>query len=116
MIKIGLAPARAALYAKIDQRVQTMIALGWMEEVRRLIARGVPSSAKPFQFIGYAQIREHLEGKLSLAAAIAQIQQATRQFSKRPDDLVSQRAEGALAGGLWRRPARGRCGPCPQLA
>lgn len=83
VIKIGLAPARAALYARIDQRVEALIALGWVEEVRRLIARGIPASAKPFQFIGYAQIREHLEGKLSLAAAIAQIQQATRQFSKR---------------------------------
>jgi tRNA dimethylallyltransferase len=83
VIKIGLAPAREALYLKINQRVQTMIDLGWVEEVRKLIAQGVPSSAKPFQFIGYAQIAEHLEGKLSLAAAIAQLQQSTRQFSKR---------------------------------
>jgi tRNA dimethylallyltransferase len=83
VIKIGLSPARAALYAKIDRRVEAMVRLGWVEEVRSLIASGVPPSAKPFQFIGYAQIRDHLEGTLSLAAAIGQIQQSTRQFSKR---------------------------------
>jgi tRNA dimethylallyltransferase len=83
VIKIGLAPARAALYARIDQRVEAMIALGWVDEGRELIAAGVPPSAKPFQFIGYAQLCEHIDGKLPLAAAIAQIQQSTRQFSKR---------------------------------
>jgi tRNA dimethylallyltransferase len=83
VIKIGLAPPRAALYARIDRRVEIMIELGWVGEVRQLVAGGVPPSAKPFQFIGYAQLREHLEGGLSLAAAIAQIQQSTRQFSKR---------------------------------
>jgi tRNA dimethylallyltransferase len=83
IVKIGLAPARAALYLRINERVEAMMDRGWVDEVRKLIAQGVPSSAKPFQFIGYAQIADYLEGKLSLAAAIAQIQQSTRQFSKR---------------------------------
>jgi tRNA dimethylallyltransferase len=83
IMKIGISPPRPALYAKIERRVEDMIERGWIEEVRELIAAGVPPSAKPFQFIGYTQLREHLEGKLSLPAAIAQIQQATRQFAKR---------------------------------
>jgi len=81
--KIGLLPSRAALYAAIDARVRAMIAAGWVEEVRRLVAMGVPRGAKPFQFIGYSEIREHLEGKLSLEAAVKQTQQATRRFAKR---------------------------------
>jgi tRNA dimethylallyltransferase len=43
----------------------------------------VPPDAKPFQFIGYTQLRERIEGKLTLAAAVANIQQSTRQFAKR---------------------------------
>jgi len=81
--KIGLLPARPALYARIDARVRTMIEQGWIEEVRRLISGGVPEDAKPFQFIGYSQIREHLAGRLDKEDAIHRIQQATRQFAKR---------------------------------
>jgi len=86
--KIGLQPAREALYARINARVEAMIAAGWADEVRGLIARGVPADAKPFQFIGYSDLRARLvPGAGSDARAIAEeiplIQQATRQFAKR---------------------------------
>jgi tRNA dimethylallyltransferase len=81
--KIGLLPPRPALYARIDARVLAMIADGWLDEVRRLVALGISEDAKPFQFIGYAQLRDHLRGRLSLDAAIQQIQQSTRHFAKR---------------------------------
>jgi len=81
--KIGLLPARAALYARIEARVEAMLAAGWVEEVRGLIASGVPEDAKPFQFIGYGELRAHLQGELSRAEAARQIQQATRRFAKR---------------------------------
>lgn len=81
--KIGLSPPRAALYARIDQRVETMIRTGWMEEVRQLVASGVPSDAKPFQFIGYSELRASLESGRGTSEAIKQIQQATRRFAKR---------------------------------
>ncbi len=81
--KIGLNPARTALYEHIHARVEQMIASGWLDEVRRLIDDGVPREAKPFQFIGYAELRDHLEGRMSLAAAVESIQQATRRYAKR---------------------------------
>jgi tRNA dimethylallyltransferase len=88
--KIGLQPSRDALYARINARVESMIAASWAEEVRSLIARGVPADAKPFQFIGYSDLREVLtrgssfgDKSRSVAEAIPRIQQATRQFSKR---------------------------------
>jgi tRNA dimethylallyltransferase len=81
--KIGLLPPRAALYARIDARAIAMIGAGWMEEVRRLIAADVPADAKPFQFIGYAELRACLEGTLGQDAAIKEIQQSTRRFAKR---------------------------------
>jgi tRNA dimethylallyltransferase len=81
--KIGLNPPRAALYEHIHARVQGMLASGWLDEVGRLIEEGVPREAKPFQFIGYTELREHLEGRISLKAAVESIQQATRRYAKR---------------------------------
>jgi tRNA dimethylallyltransferase len=81
--KIGLLPSREALYTRIDARVHHMISAGWIDEVKKLLAAGVPREAKPFQFIGYSQLREYLEGRLEIEDAIAQIQQATRRFAKR---------------------------------
>ncbi len=83
IIKIGLLPPRPALYARIDARVEAMLAARWLEEVRALIAAGVPPDAKPFQFIGYSDLREHLSGRLPLTEAARKIKQATRQFAKR---------------------------------
>ncbi len=83
VIKIGLAPSRAALYQRIHERVEAMIRAGWIEEVRQLVAEGVPADVKPFQFIGYAEWREHFAGRLAKDEAIARIQQATRNFAKR---------------------------------
>jgi tRNA dimethylallyltransferase len=88
--KIGLQPSREALYARINARVESMIAAGWANEVRGLIARGVAADAKPFQFIGYADLREVLTRSdgtgadaRAIALAVPRIQQATRRFSKR---------------------------------
>jgi tRNA dimethylallyltransferase len=87
--KIGLSPPRPALYARIDARVNEMLAAGWLDEVRTLVSSGVRENvgiapdAKPFQFIGYSDLRTHLEGRIPLAAAVANIQQSTRRFAKR---------------------------------
>jgi tRNA dimethylallyltransferase len=83
VLKIGLLPPRQDLYARIDSRVHAMIAAGWLEEVRQLVASDVSPTSKPFQFIGYAELREHLSGRLPFQQAIEQIQRATRRFAKR---------------------------------
>jgi tRNA dimethylallyltransferase len=81
--KLGLLPPRAALYARIERRAEAMLAAGWLEEVRGLVAAGLSPTAKPFEFIGYRELREHLEGRLSLSQALKAIQQATRRYAKR---------------------------------
>jgi tRNA dimethylallyltransferase len=83
VVKIGLLPPRAALYARIHARTDAMLAAGWLDEVRALVANDVPSDAKPFQFIGYSQLRERWAGRISEKDAVQQIQQATRRFAKR---------------------------------
>jgi tRNA dimethylallyltransferase len=81
--KIGLMPPRAALYARINRRVEEMISAGWANEVRDLMGSGIPADAKPFSFIGYAQLAAHLEGKIPLSDAVREIQMATRRYAKR---------------------------------
>jgi tRNA dimethylallyltransferase len=82
-IKIGLQPPRAALYDRIEKRTRTMLDRGWLEEVAGLVRNGIPQNSKPFDFIGYSELRAHLEGTVTLAAATKAIAQATRRYSKR---------------------------------
>ncbi len=82
-IKIGLQPPRAALYDRIGTRVQTMLDRGWLEEAAGLLRSGIPLDSKPFDFIGYSELRTHLEGTVTLAAARKEIAQATRRYAKR---------------------------------
>jgi tRNA dimethylallyltransferase len=81
--KIGLNPPREALYARINARTVQMLHAGWVQEVRNLMAMGLPPTAKPFQFIGYSELRRHIEGEVSEQSATEKIQQTTRQFAKR---------------------------------
>lgn len=83
IVKIGLAPGREALYARIHDRIDHMISAGWIEEVRALIDSGIPASAKAFQFIGYSQWRDYLAGNLQKEVVIDEIRKATRRFAKR---------------------------------
>jgi len=82
-LKIGLMPPREALYERIHARTNAMLANGWLEEVRNLMASGLPEQAKPFNFIGYRELREVLRGQKKLEEARAAIQQFTRQYAKR---------------------------------
>ena len=70
---------RQELYDRINQRVEAMFEKGVIEEVR---ASGA-ISATASQMIGLREIRELLEGRMSLLQCIAQIQQSTRRYAKR---------------------------------
>jgi tRNA dimethylallyltransferase len=83
VIKIGLLPPRESLYKHIESRVDSMLANGWLEEVQKLIAGGIAPDVKPFQFIGYSELRAHLGGEFGREEAKQKIQQATRRFAKR---------------------------------
>jgi tRNA dimethylallyltransferase len=82
-VKIGLLPAREALYARVHERTDAMLARGWMQEVRDLLESGVPESAKAFDFIGYRELRKVLREEMPLQDARGAIQQATRRYAKR---------------------------------
>jgi tRNA dimethylallyltransferase len=82
-LKIGLIPPREGLYERIHARTETMLARGWLEEVKGLLAGGLAENAKPFDFIGYRELRAVARGELELKDARGAIQQATRQYAKR---------------------------------
>jgi tRNA dimethylallyltransferase len=83
ILKVGLQPEREALYDRIHNRTDAMLQAGWLDEVSGLISSGLPENAKPFNFIGYRELRRHLRGEITLEAACAAIQQGTRQYAKR---------------------------------
>src|SRR6266436_8858719 len=69
---------REELYQRINQRVEAMFEQGVIEEVRAARLMGTTAS----QMIGFREIRELLDGKMSLMQSIAAIQQATRRYAK----------------------------------
>src|SRR6202044_3196069 len=81
--KIGAPPPREAAYARIEKRTESMIRDGWPDEVSRLMSKGISPEAKPFQFIGFSELRSHMNGQLTMESAVQKIQQSTRQFAKR---------------------------------
>lgn len=82
-LKVGLNSNRDALYARIHARTKSMLEHGWLDEVRALLAAGAAEDAKPFEFIGYRELRSVLRGEIKMEEARAAIQQATRRYAKR---------------------------------
>lgn len=83
VLKIGLAPPREKLYQRIHDRTASMLEQGWMQEVKDLLKSGLSENAKPFDFIGYRELRAVLRNELPLQQAREAIQQATRRYAKR---------------------------------
>ena len=82
-VKMGLMPAREALYERVQDRTDAMMERGWLDEVRALTKIGGSFTAKAFDFIGYRELRRVLHGEMELAEARAAIQQSTRRYAKR---------------------------------
>ena len=74
---------RQRLYDRIDRRVDEMCARGLTDEVRALIAAGVPRSCTAMQAIGYKEILRALDGELTMDEAVALIKRESRRYAKR---------------------------------
>ena len=74
---------RAVLRARIDRRVDLMVAAGLIDEVRALLAAGVPADATALQAIGYKQLIPAVRDGGDLAAAIEEVKLRSRQYAKR---------------------------------
>ena len=82
-VVVWLEPPRDWLRDRIDRRVDQMMEAGWLEETRRLIQHDPPPGRTACQALGYRELIEHLQGCMTLDAAVGQIKIATRQFAKR---------------------------------
>jgi tRNA dimethylallyltransferase len=81
--KIGLRIDRHKLYGRINERVERMLAAGWVEEVESLIGAGRNADLKPFHSIGYREIVLYLKGGVTYADMVERIKIATRHYAKR---------------------------------
>ena len=74
---------RAALYQRIDRRVDRMVEEGLIDEVRMLKERGLGAQNTSMQGLGYRQILAYLDGEDTLEEAVRQIKLQTRHYAKR---------------------------------
>ena len=80
ILQIGVTRPRPELYARIDARVDHMIATGLLDEVRCLDAAGYVRELPAMTGLGYRQIGEYLRGEVTLDEAITRIKKGTRRF------------------------------------
>jgi tRNA dimethylallyltransferase len=80
ILRIGLTMPRERLYARINARVDAMIAQGLIAEVRGLIERGYTADLPSMSGLGYRQIVDYLQGTLSLDEAVRILKRDTRRF------------------------------------
>lgn len=80
ILKIALDLPREVLYDRINQRVDTMVKDGLVDEVKSLIPY---RDVNALNTVGYSEIFDYLDGRLTLDKAIELIKQNTRRFAKR---------------------------------
>jgi tRNA dimethylallyltransferase len=80
---VGLAPERDALYRAIDQRVEAMIEAGLEREVATLRALGYLPPLRSQQAIGYAELHDAADGRVTRARAIELIKRNSRHYARR---------------------------------
>jgi tRNA dimethylallyltransferase len=83
LLQIGLILPRQVLYARIDERIDSMLSLGLVSEVQRLLDQGYAPDLPPFSAIGYREIIAYLQGKISLEEAVMLIKRQSRVFVRR---------------------------------
>ena len=83
LVTIGLIRPRAELYARVDARIDSMFANGFLEEVKKLLASGYSPTLPTMSAIGYRECIEVLEGKITLEEAKQAIRRATLIFVRR---------------------------------
>jgi tRNA dimethylallyltransferase len=80
---IGLTMAREGLYARLDARVDRMLADGLLQEVEALLAAGYAPGLPAMQGIGYRHLVPVLEGRVPLPEAVHAMKRDTRRYAKR---------------------------------
>jgi len=82
-LKVGLSMDRAVLYERINTRVDAMIAAGFLDEVKALLAKGYSLDHKCMQSIGYRHLVDYIEGRLGWEECVRTLKRDHRRYAKR---------------------------------
>ncbi|MCX6069228.1 MAG: tRNA (adenosine(37)-N6)-dimethylallyltransferase MiaA [Chloroflexi bacterium] len=83
LISIGLKRPRPELYARVDERIESMFKNGLLNEVEKLLEKGYAPDLPSMSAIGYREAVAVIQGKMSLDEAIVQMKRITRVFVRR---------------------------------
>ena len=114
---IHLTLPRETLHRRLAERVDAMVRAGFVEEVRRLLAKGVAADAPGLDGVGYREVVSMLQGRLPEAALREAILVSTRRYAKRQETWFRHqlRASSVVrrASDVWTLDATG---PAERLA
>ncbi len=81
--QVGLLWERETLYKNIENRVDEMIELGLIKEVKNLLDLGYSKTLNALNTVGYKEIIQYLENEITLDRAVELIKRNTRRYAKR---------------------------------
>lgn len=90
---------RSELYERIDKRTEGMAKAGLFDEVREILASGVPEKCTAMQAIGYKEAAQAIRGEITEAEAIDTIKRESRRYAKR--QLTWLRRKEGMGWILW---------------
>lgn len=83
VLPIGVRLPTAEIAERVSRRVDEQFARGLLDEIRTLLARGIPETARPFGGLVYRQALEHLHGVRDETSTRALIAQQNRRYARR---------------------------------
>lgn len=83
VIWFGLNWERGKLYQRIEQRIDSMVERGLVDEVRSILEKGYSKHTNALQSVGYAEAIDYIEGKINREEMVKRIKQNSRQYAKR---------------------------------
>jgi len=81
-LMVGLTTSREDLYSRIDDRVDTMVERGLVQEVQALVERGYSPDLPSLSGLGYGQIAQYLQGEVGLDEVVQRIKHETHRFAR----------------------------------
>lgn len=82
-LQFGIYIERKQLYRLIEDRVDSMIERGLVEEVKEILRRGFDPSLNSLQTVGYKEVISYLQHRIAFDEMVAQIKMNTRRYAKR---------------------------------
>jgi len=83
VLAVGLRLPAALIAERVTRRVDDQFARGLLDEIRTMLARGIPETARPFGGLVYRQALEHLHGVRDEDSTRALIVQENRRYARR---------------------------------